>query len=256
MKIKKIARRVFPNIYIKLYEIKKTLLVRRFKLKYPETKIFEKPESILYSQENQDYIIYNNFFYGKSNGVFCDVGGNHPLNINNTRYFEELGWSGYAFEPLQNMKVLWQEHRRAKLFPFAVSDCEGEVTFTLVKDETGWEDMLSFVKETRVVDYDFEMEDIKVQTRILKNVFDEENITHIDYMSIDIEGHELNAIKGIDFSKVRINVLTIENNSGESVANGDHRITEIMFKNDYILWGRIIELDDIYVHKEFLESLQ
>jgi hypothetical protein len=30
-------------------------------------------------------------------------------------------------------------------------------------------------------------------------------------MSMDIEGHELNALKGIDFNKVRINVLTIEN---------------------------------------------
>ena len=49
-----------------------------------------------------------------------------------------------------------------------------------------------------------------------------------------------------------INVLTIENNSPGCIIIGDERIREIMFENNYILWGRIIELDDIYVHKNFL----
>ena len=42
-------------------------------------------------------------------------------------------------------------------------------------------------------------EDIVVKTRPLKDVFNEEGLTHIDYMSIDVEGHELSVLKGIDF---------------------------------------------------------
>ncbi|KAB7887413.1 hypothetical protein [Poseidonibacter ostreae] len=60
---------------------------------------------------------------------------------------------------------IWAEHRKAKLFPFALSNSEGEVTFTVVKDATGWEDMLSFIKETRDVNYDYETEEIQVQTK-------------------------------------------------------------------------------------------
>ena len=107
------------------------------KKKYPKTKIFEnvgEPNRKLHSQSNQDYIVYENFFKDKKDGFFCDIGGNRPLKINNTLYFEELGWEGVAFEPLPNMGELWKKHRRAKLFPVALSDSEGEVDFTVVKN--------------------------------------------------------------------------------------------------------------------------
>jgi FkbM family methyltransferase len=187
------------------------------------------------------------------------VGGNHPLTINNTRYFEELGWSGYAFEPLPHMQLFWKKHRKAKFFPYAVSNNEGDVTLTMVKNVSGWEDMLSYVKETSNVNYDYNTEDIKVKTRTLKNVFREEGITVIDYMSIDVEGHELQVIKGIDFTKVKVKVLTIENNFGGAADGshyGDDEIRNIMFDNDYILWGRIVGLDDIYVKSDFINQLK
>lgn len=177
------------------------------------------------------------------------------MNINNTRYFEEIGWSGYVFEPLPYMKPLWEKYRKAKFFPFGASDKDGKVTFSVVKDATGWEDMLSFVKETRRdEDYGYETEEITIEVKPLKDVFENENITHIDYMSIDVEGHELNVLKGIDFSKVRINVLTIENNPPCCSIFGDENIRKLMFKNNYFLWGRIVGLDDIYVHKDFLSD--
>jgi len=252
--IKKIAKRSFPNLYQKLGNIKRNKIINKFKRNYPEVKLFFTEERKLYSQHNQDYIVYNNFFRDKKDGIFCDVGGNHPLNINNTRYFEELGWNGYVFEPLPYMKPLWEKHRKAKFFPFGVSDKNDKLTFSIVKNVSGWEDMLSFVKETRDEDYGYETEEITIEVKPLKEVFEKENITHIDYMSIDVEGHELNVLKGIDFYKVRINVLTIENNYLKNPIYGDDRIREIMFENGYIFWGRIVGLDDIFVHKEFLEN--
>ena len=74
-------------------------------------------------------------------------------------------------------------------------------------------------------------------------------------MSIDVEGHEFNVIKGVDFSETRINVLTIENNSPDYRINGDDKIRQYMFENNFVFWWKIVELDDIYVHKEFLISL-
>jgi FkbM family methyltransferase len=247
-----------PKTYGKLVERKLSNAIKIFVKDYPDTRIFRfsdgKGDKKIYSQHNQDYIVYENFFKNKKDGFFCDIGGNHPLEINNTLYFERLGWSGIAFEPLLHMTNLWSEHRKAKLFPVALSDSEGEVEFTVVKDSTGWEDMLSFVKETRNIEYKYETEDIKVQTKIFKEVMRYENINHIDYLSLDVEGHELNVLKGIDFNEVRINVLTIENNSPEYGMYGDENIRKLMFKNNYILWGRLLGLDDIYVHKEFLSE--
>ena len=170
-KIKKLFRKLMPVMYANLAKRKERKILNRFEKKYVNTKIFKsihKNNRKMHSQDNQDYIVYENFFKNKTDGFFCDIGGNHPLNINNTLYFEELGWSGIAFEPLPQMTKLWEEHRKAKLFPFALSDNEGEVVFTVVKDTTGWEDMLSFVKDTRDIQYNYETEDILVNTKVLK----------------------------------------------------------------------------------------
>ena len=262
--MKKLVRKVLPlKVYKKMAYFKMLLQMRKFKKKYPNSRLFYSlfiPETNKrYSQHNQDYIVFQKFFKGKINGVFCDVGANHPLYINNTRYFEELGWSGYAFEPLPHMQLFWKKHRKAKFFPYAASDNEGDVTFTTVKNESGWEDMLSYVKKTSKVKYDYKTEDITVKTRVLKNVFREESITEIDYMSIDVEGHELQVIKGIDFTKVKVKVLTIENNfggAGDESHYGDDQIRNIMFENNYILWGRIVGLDDIFVRSDFYQEME
>ncbi|RUA05749.1 MAG: hypothetical protein DSY43_03880 [Gammaproteobacteria bacterium] len=256
--LKKIAKKITPKLYARLAEIKSERKLESFKKKYPEVKIFQNEgegNRKLHSQSNQDYIVYENFFKNNREGFFCDIGGNHPLKINNTLYFENLGWRGVAFEPLPYMGELWAKHRKAKLFPFALSDSEGEVEFTMVKDATGWEDMLSFVTDTRNADFDYEIEELIIQTKIFKVIMAKEEIVHIDYLSLDVEGHEMNILKGIDFNKVRINVLTIENNSIDGIY-GDGDIREIMFENNFILWGRIMGLDDIYVHKDFIKNLK
>lgn len=256
--MKKIARKLFPELYSKLSYYNMLYAMKEFEGRYPGCKMFYSlfidEERKIYSQHNQDYIVRNEFFRNKDDGVFCDVGGNHPLKINNTRYFEELGWEGLAFEPLPHMKDLWEKHRKAKLFSFAASDTHGEVVFSVVKNTLGWEDALSYIKTSSSPKYSHDTEEILVQTKPLKDVFEEESIAIIDYMSIDVEGHELNVLKGIDFDKVKINVLTIENNYGglgSRMKYGDDNIREHMFKNNYILWGRIVGLDDIYVRKDY-----
>lgn len=52
-----------------------------------------------YSQFKQDVYIKNKFFKDKQDGMFVDVGGNDPINCNNTYLFEKAGWTGIAIEP-------------------------------------------------------------------------------------------------------------------------------------------------------------
>ena len=53
---------------------------------------------------------------------------------------------------------------------------------------------------------------IKVNTDKLENIFDEHNIKHINYLSIDVEGGEYEVIKSINFDKVFIDVIEFECN--------------------------------------------
>jgi hypothetical protein len=53
---------------------------------------------------------------------------------------------------------------------------------------------------------------INVKTKKLETIFDEHNISHVNYLSIDVEGAEFEVIKSINFDKVFIDVIGFENN--------------------------------------------
>jgi len=254
MKIRSMIRDYFPNLYKKMTYLKKEYLINKFKFKYPTTKLFLSIEQFKYAQGGQDFIIFNEFFKGIDDGIYCDVGGNHPLKFSNTKYFEDKGWSGYVFEPLIEMKELWDKERKAQFFQLAASNYEGNISFPIVNNDGISNNMFSFVSNTRDMQRNFDIKEVVVKARMLQNVFKEENIKFIDFMSIDVEGHEMNVLEGIDFNQVRINVISIENNPQNFIVLGDDKIRDIMFKNNYIFWGRIIELDDIYVHKDFINK--
>ena len=61
-------------------------------------------------------------------------------------------------------------------------------------------------------EYGSTTEVIKVNTKKLETIFDENNILHINYLSIDVEGAEFEVIKSINFDKVFIDVIGFENN--------------------------------------------
>ena len=230
----------------------------RFKLRYPNIKFLNSSNMKkigMYSQFGQDVYVYETFFKGKKDGVFCDVGGNHPININNTYMFEKMGWTGYCFEPLPAMKKLWQKERTTKFFPYAATEKEEELEFVIVEGNDGWENALSYVKKTVSHDLDgyLNKKNITVQGRCIKDVFMEQGINHIDYMSLDVEGHELQTLKGIDFNAVKINVITLENNPSTSPIFGDDNIREFLYEKGYKFYARIGCLDDIFVYKSFIK---
>jgi FkbM family methyltransferase len=51
---------------------------------------------------------------------------------------------------------------------------------------------------------------IQVPCKTLQSIFDEHCITFVDKMFLDVEGYELEVLKGIDFSKTTINELEVE----------------------------------------------
>jgi hypothetical protein len=53
---------------------------------------------------------------------------------------------------------------------------------------------------------------IKINTKRLETILDEHNISHIHYLSVDVEGSEFDVIKSINFDKVFIDVIGFENN--------------------------------------------
>jgi len=177
---------------------------------------------MFYSQENQDKYLEENIFKGYKNGFFVDVGAYDGKHINNTLYFENTNqWKGINIEPNKKVYDILEKNRPNNInLNCAVCNYDGETEFLL---NNGYTEMISGIKHyfdsrhfTRLM-YENDKtgsttELTKVNTKRLETIFDEYNVSHINYLSIDVEGAEFEVIKSINFEKVFIDVIAFENN--------------------------------------------
>jgi FkbM family methyltransferase len=177
---------------------------------------------MFYSQYSQDEYLENKFFKGYKNGFYVDVGAHNGIDINNTLYFEKNNnWNGINIEPIKKVFDSLVKNRPNDInINCAVCNNDGETEFYL---NEGYTEMLSGIKDKydkrhleRLNNENNEKSSttqiIKVITKKLETIFDENKISHVNYLSIDVEGAEFEVIKSINFDKVFIDIIGFENN--------------------------------------------
>jgi FkbM family methyltransferase len=177
---------------------------------------------MFYSQYKQDEYLEHKVFKGFKNGVFVDVGAHDGLTINNTLFFErQHNWSGINIEPLPNVyQKLAQNRPNCINLNYAVSSETGMADFVC---NEGYTEMLSGLASQYDSRHHMRRERenrkkgsttriIQVQTKRLEDIFQAHDIRHVHYLSIDVEGAELDVIRSINFDKVYIDVIEFECN--------------------------------------------
>lgn len=201
-----------------------------------------------YSQFNQDKYLEENIFKGYKNGVFFDVGAHDGITFNNTLYFARFNrWSGVNVEPIKNVYDKLVINRPYSInLNCAVSNNDGESEFIL---NTGYTEMLSGLKKDYDARHKVRLDNeinqnggttqvIKVQTKKIETICDENNIKHINYLSIDVEGAEFDVIKSINFDKVFIDVIEFENNYDDNSIP----IIKYLESKNYIVINKLIDI--------------
>jgi FkbM family methyltransferase len=154
-------------------------------------------------------------------GVFLDVGAYEPINISNSYHFEKNGWDVYCFEA--NTLLIDQLRRERKnVFNYAISNENKEsISFNVVKGCWGGGSLMAGLS---AIDLDPQYLEkfkngirdiikINVPQKTLDSVIENEisHLTKIDVISIDVEGGELNVMKGLNLEKYKPTLLVIEN---------------------------------------------
>lgn len=174
------------------------------------------------SQFKQDKYLETNIFKGYKNGFFVDVGAYDGIKINNTLYFEKYNnWTGINIEPIKKVydKLVINRPNSINL-NYAICNNNGITNFIC---NTGYTEMISGIEDNynkkhyqRLLKENHKMgsttEIIKVNTKKLETICDENKVLHINYLSIDVEGSEFEVIKSINFDRVFIDVIEFENN--------------------------------------------
>ena len=207
-----------------------------------------------YSQYNQDEFLEKEVFNGYKNGFFVDVGAHNGISHNNTLYFEKNhNWTGINIEPIKSVFDKLCANRPDNInLNLAICNKDGETDFYC---NTGYTEMISGIIETfdkrhlkRLNNennkHGSKTDIIKVPTKRLEGIFDEYNIKHINYLSIDVEGAEFEVIKSINFNNIFIDVIGFENNYNDCSLP----IIKYLIKNNYIFLKK--GKDIFMIHKQ------
>jgi len=89
--------------------------------------------------------------------------------------------------------------------------------------------------------------ELQVTCSTFDELMEQSGLQHIDYLSIDTEGGELDLLKTINFERFSIKVVSVENNFG------DGRFEVTMSNIGYELVA-VIGDDDIYLRQEASRS--
>jgi len=168
----------------------------------------ENVEEMCNGQNCEDKVIYKRFFHNTSkerNGIFLEAGGLNGVTFSNTLLFEQcFDWEGMLIEgSSDNFRQLVKNRPCTKNVHSAICDAEkSEIPFS--KAEGVSQDLSAVNGNLSQVDHEM------VPCRRLKAILQDNEISHIDFLSLDVEGAEEIVLKTVDFKKVSISVLMLE----------------------------------------------
>ena len=172
------------------------------------------------AQHGEDIILWN-FFKRKESGFFIEVGAFDGDQDSNTYAFEKLGWKGILIEAGQGQyKECLSNRPGSKVIHAAVGgpDAKGTITFHQVTGNEEWGGMLSYLQADerqswRVNRIGTAINKVEVPYRSLNDILETCDLEPIDFITIDVEGGELDVLKGFDINKYSPRVIVVENNN-------------------------------------------
>ena len=205
------------------------------------------------SQDGQDAFVAE-LFDGMRGGVFVEIGANDGVSFSNTCYLERrLGWTGVLVEPQADKFAELRRQRTAHAVNACAADHDGVLRFAHVEGDanmlSGVVDLYSKKHRRRVEKMIAKtggtLREVEVPAVRIERVLDEAGVTHIDYLSIDTEGGELDILAAIDLAKHTVACVGMENN---------HRSFEprrVMRSHGYEL-AAIVGADEMFVRREWI----
>jgi FkbM family methyltransferase len=147
------------------------------------------------------------FFGPQRNGFFVEVGANQPQNGSQTWQFERAGWHGVLVEPQPDLAERLRQSRRAHVVAAACSspaNAGRAMTLHVLGPHSSLHRNLAV---TGVLPEAV----IEVPVRTLDDILVEAGApAPIDFVSIDVEGHEPDVLAGFDLARWRPRLVLVE----------------------------------------------
>jgi len=206
---------------------------------------------MFYSQFGEDKILFE-IFKRKTLGVCVEVGANNGVDDSTSLFFEKIGWKCILIEPNPVLCEMIRGARKASLYECAVSDRHGVATLYIAEgaERAHGVSMIYEVNaeeeaRNKIKSYGFTCRPVQVDTRTLDEILVEQNLScGIDFVSIDVEGHELKVLRGFSIERWTPIIIIVEDNSNFE----DASISNYLKKFGYVRFLRT-GVNDWYAHR-------
>ena len=148
----------------------------------------------------------------KTNGFFIECGAADGFTFSNSLFFERgRSWTGLLIEPNPKLfKTLMKVKRYAYLINSCLSTTQSteRVSFKMAGLISGIGDKMDSAHSEWVESYRYR--NITAQCFTLHSLLLAVGQTEADYLSLDVEGPELEILQTIPFDKIKIKIISVE----------------------------------------------
>lgn len=161
------------------------------------------------------------FFNNIDYGIMIEVGAAGPEFLSQSKPFRDIGWRCICIEPNPEFAEM---HRNVgnEIYEYACSyEDRDDVNFEIVTQPVNgitYESFSSLEVSDRLAltgyingKKDLSINVVKVSSRRLDTILEESNVDKVNYVIIDVEGWELNVMKGFSTSKYQPKIIVLEN---------------------------------------------
>lgn len=146
-------------------------------------------------------------FFGSVRGYFVEVGANEPEKESQSFHLEREGWTGALIEPQPDLADKLRKMRRSQVFEAACSSPDragSRMTLYVLGPYSSFDPNLA-VTGLRPEHA------IEVPVRTLDDILQEAGAPcGFDLLSVDVEGHELDVLRGFDFARWQPRLILLE----------------------------------------------
>ena len=174
---------------------------------YIKNKFFFKKRT--YAMEGEDLKIIE-FLKNIKNGFYVDAGGFHPLDRNNTYLLYKKNWRGINIDLSEFSIDLFNFARPEDInINVAVSNKDGEINFYYMKKLS---QLSTIKKDIALKGMHGDIKEKKINSKKLTTIINNTKFKNkkIDFLNIDLEGADFDALQSLDFEIYRPKLICVE----------------------------------------------
>jgi FkbM family methyltransferase len=194
-----------------------------------------------WSQEGEDRVLWR-YFDGKPNGFYVDVGAYHPFRFSNTYLFYRNGWRGINIDATPGSMRAFRRYRSKDTnLELGIAETSGYASFHIFNNPVFNTFDEQTAKKHDVFPWRIEAKH-DVPVKPLRQVLYETcaDDQKIDFLSVDVEGYDLNVLRSNDWERFRPKIVLAESLGHTSMELLEDPCANFMRSLDYVVYAKTI----------------